>query len=495
MTDATADQVAQPPAERLHPLFLITGLGKVLKGAWGIMAGGAVIASRDHWALAAFVVGGAIVASLASLLIKWLKLEYRVGRDEIRIDTGLLSRNSRVIPFDRITDIDIEQGPVHRLLGLARVRFETGASAGAKGDDGVLDTIALHRAEALREHVRARRLGPVADAVGALPESAETPAPIYAMDRRRILLAGVFNFSLAVIAGLVGASQTIGDVIGFDPFKRSFWQGMVAEVGPLRELVMAHQILSVIAGIVTLGAIGLATGLVRTLLREHGFRLDRTESGFRRRRGLLTLTDVSIPRKRVQAAILATGPVRRRFGWWTVKLQSLAQDGGQGDHVVAPLATLDEASTINAAIDLPSDPQAATYRHVARAYVWSMLPLLLPALLIGAIGVTLGAPLALLWIAGALFVIALRFGEWRHIRYAIDGEHLFIERGWWRHRRLVLPIRRIQSIDISENFWSRKLGYVSVQLGVAGGKGLSIHGIPALSRVDAETVRGQLLEA
>jgi len=85
----------------------------------------------------------------------------------------------------------------------------------------------------------------------------------------------------------------------------------------------------------TVPAIGLVTGLVRTFLREHGFRLDRTDSGFRRRRGLLTLTDVSIPQKRVQAAILAAGPIRRRFGWGTLKLQGRGQ-GREERHPAGP---------------------------------------------------------------------------------------------------------------------------------------------------------------
>ncbi len=31
------------PAERLHPLYLVTGLGKAIKGAWGLIAGMAVL--------------------------------------------------------------------------------------------------------------------------------------------------------------------------------------------------------------------------------------------------------------------------------------------------------------------------------------------------------------------------------------------------------------------------------------------------------------------
>ena len=84
----------------------------------------------------------------------------------------------------------------------------------------------------------------------------------------------------------IGASQTMGDVIGFDPFSRSFWLEIFASTGPLRDYILAHQFVAAIGGTLILLIIGVGTGLVRTVLREHGFRLDRTRTGFRRRRGL-----------------------------------------------------------------------------------------------------------------------------------------------------------------------------------------------------------------
>ena len=51
----------------------------------------------------------------------------------------------------------VEQGPLARALGLARVRFETGGSAGDKEDDGSLAAIPLERAGEIRDLVRARR--------------------------------------------------------------------------------------------------------------------------------------------------------------------------------------------------------------------------------------------------------------------------------------------------------------------------------------------------
>ena len=82
-------------------------------------------------------------------------------------------------------------------------------------------------------------------------------------------------------------------------------------------------------------------------MREYRFRLDRSGVGLRRRRGLLTLTDVTLPIRRVQAAIIGTGPLREAFGWSELKLQSLARDEAtKGDHVVAPLADDAEVAAI-----------------------------------------------------------------------------------------------------------------------------------------------------
>ena len=36
------------PPERLHPLYLVTGLGQSVRGAWGLMAGGAVLAASHQ---------------------------------------------------------------------------------------------------------------------------------------------------------------------------------------------------------------------------------------------------------------------------------------------------------------------------------------------------------------------------------------------------------------------------------------------------------------
>lgn len=476
--------------ERLHPLSMVASLKGSIRGMWGMFAAGGYFAIQGHWRLLLLMVALFTLVSVGSALLTWMKFRFRVGAREIRIESGLLSRTYRSIPFDRVHDVTVEQGPLARLAGLARVRFETGGSAGAAEDDAGLAAIPLERARAIRDLVRASRgLAPAMAASG--PETVED-RPVFAMDLRRILLAGTFNFSLAVIGGLVGLTQTFGDALGFDPLSRRFWQSQFGPGSPLGAFFLAHQVAAIFAGLVTLALIGLGTGIGRTLLREHGFRLDRSAAGLRRRRGLLTLTDVVLPVRRVQAAVVASGPVRQRFGWAELRLQSLAKDeGGKSDHVVAPLASADEIAAVLESIDWPA-PSPPEWRRVSSAYVHAFAAALAPLFVVAAVNAILQPALgaaALALLAGLLLV---RILAWRRYAYALDGDRLLVRSGWWRRRLKILPLRNIQSIDYQQTPIDRWLGAANLVIGVAGG-GLAGHGIKALPAETARAVRGHLL--
>jgi putative membrane protein len=329
-----------------------------------------------------------------------------------------------------------------------------------------------------------------------------------------VLLAGVFNFSLAVLGALVGFTQTLGDPLGFDPFDMDFWAGLVAPGTPAGDFVMDNQVTLFVAGAIVLVLLGLATGVLRTALRDYGFRLDRTATGLRRRRGLLTVTDVALPAKRTQAAIVGTGPVRSHYGWSELKLQSLAkEDSGKGDHAVAPLADDGEIAEVLRAIDWQPIGRA-DWQRVSLAYVWALAIGLSPLLLIvagqglffllasgmlpdaasGEFGgqfdtMVIASVLILLSLLGA---IATRWLAWRRYAYAFDGDRLLVRSGWWRRRLKILPVRNVQSVDYLQSFISRWFGTADLVIGVAGG-GLAGHGIRALPSEIARQVREQLL--
>lgn len=469
----TADEAAP---ERLHPLAILSGLGKAARNVFGGIAAGGYFAFQGQGLLAITILGGIAVVTVGGLLLHWLRFSFRVGQDAIRIDSGILNRNHRTIPFDRVADVSIAQGPLQRLFGIASVTLETGGSAAGK-EEGDLDGIGLDRAEALRDSVRARRgirtAAPVeSDEIIAAP-------PLFAMDSKRVLTCGVFNFSLAIFAGLFGASQTFGDLFKIDPFEREFWQPILLESG-WGDWLLDHRLGLALGGLAVLLLAGTLTGLIRTTLREWGFRLERVGNGLRRRRGLLTRTDVSLPLRRIQAGVIATGPIRDHFGWRTFTVQSLASDGAQSeggnasDHVLAPLASDEEIALIAAEIGLDLPTPETDWRPVSRAHVSSFCLALAPLF-------------PLLLILGPL-----RWLEWRHTAFAMAGEQLLIRTGWWRRRTLLLPLANVQSLDLAENALARRFGIATLVIGTAGGSLLG-HRIPSLPRKEASLLRRDLL--
>ncbi len=505
-------EAASGAAQRTHPLSIVTGfistLPQMLYAIPALLVGGSKAIPYLIFAIPAILLFAGAARWLA-----WRHFSYRIGADDIRVDHGVLRRQSRSIPFERIQDVGLEQKPVARLLGLAAVKIETG---GGKGEDAELSYLKLADAEALRDLIRDRKHsaldGPdvAAETAAAADRSVETTgnaasfgAPLFAMDNRRLLLAGLFNFSLVVIAAAAAFFQQFQNVLSFDIYNPRFWLGMLTDVGfnfdigALRSLGLIAQILTAGGAIALLIAIGVLSGIVRTTLREYGFRLDRVPAGFRRRRGLLTLTDVVLPAHRVQAGLILSGPIRRHFGWRELKFQSLAQDGkGSGDHNVAPLAHPREILPILAEAGLENSADPGSYHRAMLGpfmLLWSILALLLciPATVLLFL-IPLAAPLVY---AAAACLPVLAWLRWKHHRHVVHAGQLYVQTGWWRQRLTLLPMVKTQSIDLTYSPIDRLFGTNGLVFGVAGGSSSFPLHLRALPEAEAVSLRDRIMAA
>ena len=73
------------------------------------------------------VLGVIIGFTLLGAWLGWVRLRYRVGDNDVRLEQGIISRSARSVPYERIQDVSLEQKLIPRLLGLVEVKFETGA--------------------------------------------------------------------------------------------------------------------------------------------------------------------------------------------------------------------------------------------------------------------------------------------------------------------------------------------------------------------------------
>lgn len=509
-------------AERLHPLTIILGLisviPRILFGAIPI-----VFALRDQDPLAILLMTGAFLLAIVIagffVWLNWSRFTFTLNSNEIRITSGILSRNTRSIPYERVQDVNIEQNLIARILGLAKVKLETGSGG---GEDGSLNAVLLARADALRDTIRERKAdaddaeiaanepeadgaaGRFANAPASIRQEIET-APIFTMDTKRLLILGIFSFSLAIFAFLFAIFQNLNflipdDAVDVESIITSVTGTNVeSEIGRLRSTAgVIGQIIVALAGLSALIFIGFITGLITVVLREYGFRLDHLGNAFRRRRGLLTLTDVAMPLHRVQAALVITGPIRRRFGWKALKFQSLASDGeNDSDHMVAPLARQHEVADIAARAGIDIALEDTALNPVSHSY-W--LVSVVPLALIPIAGIIAGSfaaeiPRLLLLMLIVPIIPLIGWLRWKHHRYASTDRFLHVHSGFWKQGHTILPLRKIQSVDVSQNIIERAFDKAKVTVGIAGGSTVFPLTIHALGTETAYAMRRYLLES
>ncbi len=116
---------------------------------------------RDPGVLAVSAVGLLIViCSLVAASLHVRALEYWIEGTTLRINEGILVRKLKSIPLDRVTDLELTQGPLMRLCGIWSLQVQTagrmqqtpeGIIWGPREPETVRDTIV-----ALRDRAAAR---------------------------------------------------------------------------------------------------------------------------------------------------------------------------------------------------------------------------------------------------------------------------------------------------------------------------------------------------
>ena len=403
---------AERPYRRLSPLTpLVRSFILVVAGfayTWDDLLRGDI--GPIAWGFLAMLVAGAAYGTAS-----WLRTKYWIEADELRVDTGVVSRQSRRIRVDRLQGIDIVQPFVARVFGLAELKMDV---AGGGAREGSLAFLPLHEAQDLRATLLSRR-----DAVRAArtPDDHEgDPAsPPHAPEQ----VVARLDLGTLLVSLLLSPETVLfvaaGVVLGVT----------VAAFGPGSGL----------AGIVPVVA-GFAVAQFRKLSAFYHFTLTTTESdaaaGLQVRRGLFELSTQTVALSRVQGLVITEPFMWRGFGWakLDVAVAGYAQSEGDGRpsaSTVMPVApralVMSLARTLLADSGAPDPAQVLLAPPPDRAR-WL-------------------APLGRRYLAGGV------------------GEHLVVSReGILTRRTQVVPHARVQSLQLHQGPWQRRLGLADLQV-------------------------------
>lgn len=366
--------------------------------------------------------------------VSWLRTTFWIEADELRVDTGVLSRQSRRIRIDRLQGVDIVQPFVARILGLAELRMDV---AGGNAREGSLAYLPLAEARRLKDLLLARRdelgasgrgaaqtqAGPVEARPGAVQaepghaavgqEQVVTPSqvavrpaayerPIAKVDISTlllsILLSGETVTLVLVTAGMLVAFTVSGE-----------WLGLPA-------------ILPVL--------LGFGVAMFRRFSMNYGFTVSETPAGMQVRRGLFDLSSQTIALERVQGVVVSEPLFWRALGWARLDV-SIAGYGTGVDDGPAPSTVLpvgDRRTVLRLA------------RHVLRGLDHETVP-------------QRPVPSRARWVAP----VAYRF-----LRVGADERLVVSREGWLTRRTHAAPQARVQSVRITQGPWQRRLGLADV---------------------------------
>ena len=486
-----------PPLQRTAPLGVVIGALASIQNAIlpAIAIAFSGIGGSGRYLIALGVGVSAIVIGSAVSYVGWRRLTYTVGAADIRVESGLLSRSARSVPYERIQDVSLEAKLLPRLLGLVAVKFETGAGG---GEDLALEYLTTGEGERLRRLVRERRdeeqaATTTTAAAPVAAEGEEEGAVLFRMGPRRLLTFGLFEFSLAIFAVLFGLLQYAENVVDLDLWNVDLWRSWLEEQGStVARLGPYAQVAGALAGVVGLIVIGLATGIARTFARDWGFTLTRGPRGFRRLRGLFTRTDVVMPAHRVQALVIGTGLVRYRFGWHALSFVSLAQDAESASHVVAPFAKMEEIAPIVAASGFHLPDAQMRWQRASKRHRTDRMVIGLMIFAAGAVPAAIFAPFGVfvMVIGAAVLGVGANLYAWEFRRHGLDEGQIYSTDGFLSPTSRIATRLKLHSVEIAQGPLARWRGYATVHLGLAGGE-FAIEGVPL---GEARSLRASILE-
>ncbi|MBO1901666.1 PH domain-containing protein [Leucobacter weissii] len=314
----------------------------------------------------------ALLAVLAVLLLivffswlSWRFRTFRVSGEAVEERSGIVFRQHRRAPLDRIQSVNLQRPLLARALGLTQVDVQTAGQGGRVS----LRYLGQAQAKRVREQIL-NRVGEVRDAEDSPPAGGRAGLVAPLERRARDFVDPDIEADAARLGSLVGVpvSRLIGSIL-------LGWELLIPALISVGVLVAALVWQPFLIALLIPSVIATFSIAFNQFNRGWGFVLSRSVDGIRVGAGLTSTNTETVPLGRIHA-IEALQPILwRPFGWWKVRIttagHSLAQ-GGQNklQNSVLPVGLVEDVLRVFDTV-LPGSMGAAEADELRDALVGS----------------------------------------------------------------------------------------------------------------------------
>lgn len=419
-----------------------------------------------------------IYLAIALLLLPWLLIyyftfRYHISSEGIIIHSGLLFKNNRTIPIDRIQNVDIVQNALQRIFRIASVKIET---AGGKTTEGKLEYVGIQQAHAIRLEIEGLQSAVYQQDQQSKFVHHDESTPFFSLSINELFRGSITRLSPVVLfaAGILGQYNFV-------------LQKLIennSTVNAATEWIIENVWIFVIVSLVFSLLISWVGGIVVHCARFYGFTIVTKTKAVITDSGLFSKRHSIIPTAKMQSIARRANPIMRLLGLEYVEVHtaSSADNGSKSSETLFPV--MRKEKTIECVRTLFSLTFPDNYLSIfsRKAYIYcvvrdffiAVLPLLITSFFV----------LTPYFLSAALvFLISILFIEkYRLTRkgYTLEDGYLFIRSGVWTLTHVAIPYSKIQVLTHEQSFIERWAGFSHITISTAGGNFSFLGTIPFL---------------
>jgi len=302
---------------RLHPLTPVVRAGRRLLALVVVLVAVSLANQKQD---SGQLIGDLVVIAIALSggFVSWLVTRWQVADGVLRIDTGLIRRDSRRFPLSQIQAIDVVQTGLARVLGLAELQLRMAGGDSSRG--GRLACLRLADAERLRRDLLA-----VSASAGQIAVGQGTPVSLVPQATTDGAASSPAD-ARGVAAGLAGAQAGVPQ-FAVRPLFRVRSGRLAVAIALSRAGAIASAVIIVVVAVVAVtgrtaaiasflpAALGLVLTVWRQFNAEYATTVAAAPDGLQLRSGLIQTTAETIRPGRVQGVRLVEPLIWRAFGW------------------------------------------------------------------------------------------------------------------------------------------------------------------------------------
>ncbi|MBX3114716.1 MAG: PH domain-containing protein [Fimbriimonadaceae bacterium] len=307
--------MAEPVYHRIHPLTMVVELPRVIKQLFVAII--LVIFQFTRKGGLSEELGFEVVAAALGALVivppllRYYSFGYAIHEGKLLVKSGILQKNLRTIPLDRIQNINLTRSLLHRILGLVDLEIETAAGVKAEASISALTDEQAHV-------LKAQLMGTKVQSFSRVDRELDRTV-IYRPTVKELLLVGASeNRAGAMIAAVLGFGA-------FQPMLQSFFEQEGKQVArSARSLPPAGWQL-IIAGIFVFILIGWIISIISAFVKYYNFELSQKDGNLKRTYGLINHFENMLPIKRIQTVHIDQNFIQR---WLKICKMYAATAGG-----------------------------------------------------------------------------------------------------------------------------------------------------------------------